>query len=664
MREPFSFDQSDSYERPNQTWICGLSEEGPQCPLGPGVNGHCPQSAACHPLREGDRWKCNRAPLRGGECSEGPTPEGKCCHHYVCHPVRSLRAKRGRFVKGCLLASIGALCLLLSGNWRNEFIAPGKLSVHHAQLLVRGEEQTNRCASCHVAGNQSMLQWLAHATNPTLATPTQSTLCLECHKKDFPIDAALWAHNIEPEILLSISEPGQSKPETFSDSTRRRDPAIGIACSNCHQEHHGAEHDLTAMSDSSCQACHREEFHSFATDHPEFDKWPERRRTRIAFDHASHQAKHFPDEKQTFACSDCHRQGPSGAFQETLDYESTCAKCHDSKIQTSWTAGIPAILLPMIDVDTLSTAGHDIGIWPDSATGDFDGALPFFTKLLLLADEEASAAIDTLGADFDFYDIDPDEPAQLQAAANVIKATKRLIADLQYNGQTAINTRLEKLLGRPLSAEELTAASANLSPASISILATDWLAEQGANSFSSPDDKVDSNKVAAGGWFTDPVTFSLRYRATGHADPFLTAWIDILVEATAGQHKVAAEKLFSQMMKPTAAGLCGSCHSVDRTENGQLTVNWFAKQSFNHGPQFTVFSHAPHVLQFELADCTACHSLNQTAQAMKTYEQTDPRLFTPEFHELTRQDCAECHKPGAAGDSCTQCHRYHAADVR
>ncbi len=686
MRDPLTLDQGDNYERPNQKWVCGLSEVGPPCPLGPLVNGRCSRSAACHPIKNGDRWLCNRSELRGGECPEGPSPEGKCCHHYECIPVRSLRARRGRFVIGCVVATVGALCLLLSGNWRNEFLAPGKLSVHHAQLLARGDEKTNRCASCHAAGNQSMGDWLAHAFDPTLATPTQSMLCLECHKKDFAVETALWAHNVDPQVLLAISEPGRPDPDgldrssppaagkdfegeltrvensiTSLFSSHRRDPTAKIACSGCHQEHLGPEHNLTAISDRACQTCHREQYQSFATDHPEFDNWPEKRRTRIAFDHAAHENKHFPEEKHAFACRDCHRQGTGGEFQKTLDYESTCAQCHDSKIQTSWATGVPVISLPMLDLEALSAVGHTVGTWPLQATGDFDGPLPLFTKLLLLVDEQAAKAINTLGADFDFYDIDPDNAKQLEAAANIIKATKQLIADLETDGQATIGNRLGLFRGRPLTTDELSKFTARLSPASIEIIARDWLTNE--NTDAAASDRNDAERVVAGGWYTDPVSLSLRYRPTGHADALLTSWIDILAEASGGRHKLAAEKLLSEAMKPTAAGMCGSCHSIDRLGSGQLQVNWLAKQSTSQGAEFTFFSHAPHVLQAELADCTACHRMDQSPEVMNTYTQNDPYLFTPEFHQLTRQDCSECHTSGAAGDNCTQCHRYHAGGI-
>jgi hypothetical protein len=265
---------------------------------------------------------------------------------------------------------------MLSANWRNEVLTPGALSVQHAQLLQRGET-TKRCASCHSAGDQPLHQWLLQLTSAPASTPSQTQLCLECHQKQIADETALWAHNIDPQVLLANSN---------GTVGRRLDPNQELACSTCHQEHHGANHDLTWMSDQSCQACHQQQYHSFATDHPEFKNWPTQRRTRIAFDHGSHQLKHFPKEKQEFACATCHTPDHDGRFQKTLGYEATCAKCHDGKIDTSWDAGVALFSLPMIDVEALQSSGHDIGQWPEDAADEFDGALPPITKLLLVAD--------------------------------------------------------------------------------------------------------------------------------------------------------------------------------------------------------------------------------------------------------------------------------------
>lgn len=663
MRDPLQEFKGDTYERPNQPWLCGLSEEGQVCPVGPGERGRCPGASACHPLRDGDRWVCNRSKGRGGACEDGPSPEGECCQVYQCTPLRSLRARRGRFVIGCLLASMGGLLLLLSSASRNNLLAPGELSAQHAPLLNRSGD-TKRCASCHAAGDQTFVQWMQHAFDSELATPSQSALCMECHKNQIPEGLAFAAHNVATRALMANSDP---------DAWRRLDPTQELACATCHREHHGAGHDLTWMSDSSCQACHQEQYHRFADDHPEFENWPTRRRTRIAFDHGSHQLKHFPKEKQQFACAACHVQDRDGEFQQTLGYGATCASCHDSKIATSWDSGVAMFSLPMIEVEALEEAGHNIGQWPADASDEFDGALPPITKLLLAADPRAANAMGVLGADFDFFDVDPDDQDQLQAAANVIWATKRLLNDLSVQGQAAIRQRVELLLARKISNDEFSKLTSRLSPENLAVMTQVWLTKLSSElesdeqqpirspitQASAQDREAARQRVAAGGWFSDDMTLSVRYQPTGHADPWVTAWIDVLTEATNGQHVEFTKPLLKQMMKPTAAGQCGSCHSLDRLDDGSCQVQWFAKRVDDEPPQFTKFTHGPHLTQAELADCQSCHQINPLAQVMATYADTNATAFQNGFQPLTKQSCAECHTPKAAGDSCIQCHQYH-----
>ena len=75
MREPAPDYSSSQYERPNQPWVCGLADEGQACAAGPTAGGVCPALGECAPVRDGDRWRCNRPALRGGACDGGPTPE-------------------------------------------------------------------------------------------------------------------------------------------------------------------------------------------------------------------------------------------------------------------------------------------------------------------------------------------------------------------------------------------------------------------------------------------------------------------------------------------------------------------------------------------------------------------------------------------------------------
>jgi hypothetical protein len=653
-RQPFP---SGGYQRPQQAWQCGLADEGPPCPLGPDAAGRCPAAAACHPVREGDRWHCNRSALRGGPCGEGPGPDGQCAIVYRCTPVRSLRSRRGRFVAVAAAAALGAACMMLAGDWRNRLIAPGPLSVHHAQLL-EGNRESLRCAQCHAAGGATLSQWWAHTMHGEPIGPKQSTLCLKCHEKLIEKERALEAHNA-PELLTSSHQrqrAGASQAPTPFE-TRPRDPREAIACAACHQEHHGTTHDLSAVSNQACQACHQEQFDSFAAGHPEFGDWPYLRPTRIAFNHASHQAKHFPAEKQSFECATCHEASATADVQLTRSYEATCAVCHDKAISVSLTEGVPLVSLPSIDVEALTDAGRAVGPWPEEATGDFDGGVPAAARLLMAADPRGAAALAALGSEFDLIDIDPDNATQVAAAGDAAAALAALVNELADRGQTTLAERLEKTLGRELAVAELDALAAGLSPDVMRGYRDRWFKAANADETqlvadeATDDRAAERARVTAGGWLRDDPSLSLRYFPSGHADPWMRAWLDVLAEAASSPRReivALGEPLLAAALKPTAPGQCGSCHRAEQSATGRWTIHWRALSTEDKPRTFTRFDHGPHVTNPQLGDCTSCHQV-------AVVEQPDAADFVP----LAKANCAECHTPRAAGDSCVQCHQYH-----
>ncbi len=435
MREPAPDYSASRYERPNQPWVCGLAGQGQSCPAGPTARGRCPALAECAPTRNGDRWKCNRSPLRGGPCDAGPTPEGDCGRVHNCHPMRSLRAIRGRFVRACALLVAGAGIIVLSAGWRDRVIAPGPLAQQHAQLMERSGTEPN-CAACHAAAGQNIAGWIASLAIARGTQPNQWQLCMKCHAKTISAEFALAAHNTPPNLLAQITAT-RAFPQHYS----KRD-ADTIACSTCHLEHHGARADLTAIDNVACQACHQRRYASFAADHPDFGIWPYERRTRIAFNHAAHRDKHFAEKKQPFDCRSCHLDDATGKVQLLASFESACAQCHDEKISTSVARGAPMLAMPTLDISALRSAGFDIGSWPKVATGDFDGRFPPMMKLLLAADPAASQAIAKLGADFDFQDVNPKDHQQLEACATLASAIKKLMVEMAASADTAVRERL------------------------------------------------------------------------------------------------------------------------------------------------------------------------------------------------------------------------------
>jgi hypothetical protein len=637
---------NEGYARPQLNWQCGLSDDGPPCALGPSAWGKCPAAAACHPTHEGDRWVCNRDALRGGPCDAGPGPDGHCGVVHRCTPYRSLRTRRRRFAWGCIAAVLGAAAMTLSGSWRNELIVPGPLSAHHAHL-AQGANSSMRCAQCHAAANGTVAQWLGAATATPVAATSQTTLCLKCHDSTIPPEHATAAHSLAWETLQSPAS-GQG----------RRDPTAAIACSACHREHQGRMHDLTAMTNDACQACHREEYHSFAKGHPEFGAWPYERRTPIAFDHASHSLKHHPASKTSFDCASCHEADATGACQLTRGYADACAACHDKALKVSLAGGVSVVALPTLDTAVLEEAGADLGTWPEDADGDFDGAVPVLGRLLLTADAEAAEALAGLGPQFDYFDLDIESAEQVAQGAALASALKSLIDDLSERGADAVSERLTQILGRPPSEEELRVITTGLSAAATTYRER-WFTDR--SSESGLGDTAPGGEPPTG-WSSDDASLSLRFHAVGHADPWLRAWLDILAEAATGPRAALVEPLLQAAMRPTAPGQCGSCHTVERTPSGRLAIQWRAAIGSDASSTLgtlTKFAHGSHLVQTQLRDCKACHAIDASAAASTGPTTYDPHLFVADFAPMSKAECATCHQATAAGDRCTQCHRYH-----
>lgn len=570
------------------------------------------------------QWQCDRPATRGGACDDGPTPDGKCCRAQQCRPVRSMRTVRGVLVRSAMIFTVGVALMMLGSSRRNGWLAPGPLTSSHSQVL-QGEGWNNRCNNCHAAAEQSVGTWLTAAVGQSIG-PTQSTKCLACHGKTIEPTLALVAHNVPADLLAALD--GDSLHQAKQHN---------LACSVCHQEHHGADHDLAAMSDTRCQTCHTQQYASFASDHPDFAMWPYQRRTRIAFNHATHSGKHFAEKNQTFTCSRCHVEDESRHVQLTLGYDVSCAECHNADIATTTAGGVTLLTMPMLDTDLLADEGVELKNWPERATGDFDGKLPAMMKLLLAQEPKTLAAMEQLGADFDFFDVDPDDPQQLEAAGTVAKAIEKLLEQLS-SGELAKSPTVQ-----------------GLTPELVKLARRQWTESD------TPDE--DELPPMPGSWQSDPVSLTLRYEATGHADPVLRAWYDAIVHLPPGELRGS---LLAEFTSTSAPGRCATCHSIEATAGDNLVINWHAQDPRDEPRGFTRFSHGPHLLPLELRDCTACHTLDPAAGAAHTYTGHNPAAFTTEFLPVTKATCAACHNKSAVGESCTQCHNYHvdAASLR
>ena len=165
-----------------------------------------------------------------------------------------------------------------------------------------------------------------------------------------------------------------------------------------------------------------------------------------------------------------------------------------------------------------------------------------------------------------------------------------------------------------------------------------------------------------GGWYRRD--FAILYKPTGHQDTFFKAWLDFSGRRYATPNGGPAKLVFDRMTHSDAQGSCAKCHSIDdRRATGRI-VNWHAAPEKKSGPQFTQFSHQPHLAAIGSGGCLSCHALSDEKGYGKTYEAFDPFKFVSNFKPVKKTVCTDCHNGKAVGEDCTLCHTYHVDGVR
>ncbi|WP_460082175.1 cytochrome c3 family protein [Roseibium sp. LAB1] len=241
--------------------------------------------------------------------------------------------------------------------------------------------------------------------------------------------------------------------------------------------------------------------------------------------------------------------------------------------------------------------------------------------------------------------------------------------DILADEGTSSGTDGDLLLGQPAGAEDILAGDDIL--AGEDTLAadedgTDLLSDAAADASASTDGSVappseqpfDPESWALyGGWYRQDHT--IRYRPTGHEDPFLKTWLDYSGHAATEQEKALRDPVFASLSDPGAVGRCTKCHSVD-TAGVEKSVRWQPFDPAQVTTRFTRFSHDPHISAVGTEGCVTCHALTTGADTyLKTYEQGDPAVHAPNFTPIDKATCATCHTERAAGEECTLCHQYH-----
>jgi hypothetical protein len=453
-----------------------------------------------------------------------------------------------------------------------------------------------------------------------------------------------------------------------------------LACATCHQEHEGRRQNLTVLADISCQVCHKTQFESFAQGHPEF-KAVYHDRAGIVFDHASHEPR-MPGGK--LDCAQCHRPDPVGRTMQFTSFEQACAGCHNQGSPDHHGDQIrsdPRVVLqlPAMSLDPSAN-------WPSGSLAAGDTVKPMLQ--FLIAGDADPAVVQSLKSlaseNWDASDWDADPATQ----ARLAKAIKQIVKELSLDddpaprpsNQELLRARIARAAGVPKESafvgellDQLTAAS-DMTKAwqqhTLPQLADDLAGKLAQSAAAAPTDNTPwKPPINASGWFIDPDAVSVNFRPS-HADAFDKSWIDVLA---AGANPAASSKIIATMpnqdflaalriqLLAKHAGACVSCHAI-QPMNDSYFVNWHAAGHATRVAGYVTFDHKPHLTLFPGDEnCSSCHKLATASQSQPSAVALLATTTVPN-HGLAPHDkaqCAACHNPTGAPDTCLTCHIYH-----
>jgi hypothetical protein len=610
-----SHDQSD-YERPTLGWRCGRAAGwGMPCRHGPTADGACGGESTCKPARAGDLWQCRRPASEGGPCRSGPGTDGSCgLRRPPCVPRRTLAVWRVRLSALVGAAAVALIVLLAQGkNFTSAVpssLNPGPLSAAHSHFAG-----ALSCATCHQAmGRGATAWWHAFWTPAALSSgagqqvgkdPAHrlSNACIECHTFG---GHELQAHN-----------------QIFTGS----DKAEATDCLMCHTEHKGRFTPITTLSETRCQTCHSHKIKDFAKDHPAFRaNFPYEHPRAIAFDHASHFAKHFSEPQVAErapkdGCIGCHVIGNAGRAIQLANFQTMCATCHADDI-----AKRDFVFFQWPEIDTNSITPAEVRKSCPSA-----GA------------QQASAAPGKPSQDFSGVSADPltalsayllNVPAD--TAADYEQQVQALARAMMQDGADAlIATARDRLNNAPI--DQLFTG---LSAEQVRQAACAWAANQ---EYTAPGNPTLS------GWHADAL--ALNYTRPSHADLVIRSWIEAVASQSMPDDAAAKARLQAARAELLSAsdgpGKCMKCHTVSGSADGPQTVNWHIE--LRGATPLTRFDHQPHLdLLGPQKTCTNCHALAD--QAAPSGGGLKP---------IALPTCGQCHAASMVRDDCQTCHVYH-----
>ncbi len=671
--EPASPKRDVTIPRPNpkSRWRCGFESVGMSCSAGPTEQGECcqvPARKSCAPGASGDclhrcegAANCEIAKLR---------PESRRLTNDdlgPCIPTKSAWFSRESIALNMAIFAGGILLCCMALPQREAVFLPGTLSKKHAQILGN-ELVTERCSLCHPNSHS-----LAGGANHGKAV-TQDDLCINCHQTDLRDSVHRLPHDLTDAQLNRLQ---RDMSDTLKSSVNlinhtHAPQTQSTECASCHIEHQGAGHDLQAITNQRCQACHRSKFASFGNGHPEFEDFPYRTERKIAFDHRAHADKYFAQKSESFDCKRCHLDADNatsvGPIGRSVGFEKACAQCHSEPLRAAVSDGWALLQIPSIEIQDMQLAGLEQ--WPAGAQFGYDGPLTLPMRILLAADPQVVDALGHLPTSGQLADIDPKEPEQVAAAQTVAQGVRRLLAELAVEGQQAWHRRLTTVavdaLKRNLTStdqELIGRMTMGLPPDLFRQIETEWfsasenltaqrqlqrLAAQPVgfqdelllDDSSQVETRLDDNStsdfmaqkvitkpiempningrthVTQGGWYLDQELLAVRYMPRGHADPLLAAWTEYVVLLTSSREKHHSQLELSNVGSKMIPGGCAECHLLSDSNSSVLVGDgmdraWKSVARSDAVRPFTRFDHAPHLTLPMIRDCRYCHVLEE-----------------------------------------------------
>ncbi len=357
-------------------------------------------------------------------------------------------------------------------------LMPGPLASAHGSI--------EKCDACHTKSGSGKMSWTQglFAGNPH----ADSRACLTCHKMP---DTAFNAHGASADILKAST----GRLTKTAAATPAPKPAIaqsiafpahnvtagGLTCATCHQEHQGVNFKLGRISNEQCRSCHVVKFDSFDGDHPKFETYPFKQRTRIIYDHAGHFGKHYPElakkdpaKSIPDTCSTCHTSRDDKRIMAVAPFEKTCSTCHLDQItgkqRASGPKGIAFLTVPGLDLDSLKKKNAAVGDWPDAS----EAALTPFMKVMMSKDERGRALLKTVDS-LNLQDLTTASDDQIEAVTGLVWEIKALFHALISGKASDVLADLNMGSGAKLSATLVADLNANI-PRDVLISAQqEWL---------------------------------------------------------------------------------------------------------------------------------------------------------------------------------------------